>query len=106
MIIRILTAICGVAVIYLGFLVKNDKTGKYSTSLKENYTDASVAKYLKNSFTSEMFFGSGLIIGAIFGSGIGYWIGALISLMGIILLFVFMKDLKKRNIPYRKNNKK
>ena len=79
MLIRILTGICGIAVIYLGIMVKNDRTGKYSSSLREKYTDSSVNKYLHNSFNAELFFGIGLIIEAVFGSGFGYWFGLLVQ---------------------------
>ena len=106
MILRIITGICGVAIIALGFMVKRDTAGKYSTSLKEKYTEESVKVYLKNSFNSEMFFGGGMIIEAIFGEGPGYWIGWFISLLGVILLFVYMKKLKKKNTPYVNKYKK
>lgn len=105
MIVRVIVAICGLVIIKTAINTKNDKTGKYAKQLEENYTASSVALYVKSSVYTEMFFGTGLIVQAIFGSGIGYYIGAFISLLGIILLFVSMRKLVKKNIPYRNENK-
>lgn len=102
MFLRILTGLFGIAIIVLAFMIKKDDGEKYSKSLREKYTGASVDLYLENAFYAELFFGSGMIVEAIFGDGFGYWIGFFICLLGIILLFVFMKKLVKRNIPYRK----
>lgn len=104
--IRLITIIAGVAIIIMGFRTLNDKDGVYTKQLKEKYTDESSIKYAKDTAITEFFFGAGLAIEGIFGSGIGYAIGSGTCLLGIILLLVFMKDLKKRNVPYRKDDNK
>lgn len=103
---RIATAIAGIAIIIMGIRTYRDKDGAYAKQLKEKYTDESSVKYTKDTAITEFFFGSGLLLEGIFGSGIGYKIGSGVCLLGIVLLVVFMKDLKKRNIPYRKDNEK
>lgn len=105
MLFRIITAICGVAIIISAINTKNDKTGKYTTTLKEKYTDASIAVYIKSIVVAECFFGSGFIVQAILGSDIGFYIGTFICLLGIIIMFVAMKKLVKKNIPYRNKDK-
>lgn len=106
MIIRIISAICGMIIILMAINTNNDKTGKYIAPLKEKYTDASAKTYVKSSVYSEVFFGAGLLVQAVFGSGFGFYIGSFISLLGIILLFVAMKKLVKKNVPYRNEYKK
>lgn len=105
MIIRVITGICGIVILVMAIRTKQDKSGRYNTLLKEDYTEASIKKYIEGIFYSESFFGCGLIVQAIFGSGIGYWIGSIICLLGLIILFVYMKKLQKKNKPYRKSDK-
>lgn len=106
MVLRILTIVCGVAIIIMGIRTKLDKTGKYITPLKEKYVESSIPRYIKLMSYAELFFGSGLIIQGIFGTGTGYFIGTFICLLGFILLFVGIKGLKKKNVPYRNENKR
>ena len=106
MIIRIIGGICGIAIIIMAINTKLDKTGKYEQNLKENYTEASIKKYIEGTVYAESFFGAGLLVQSIFGTGIGYYIGTFICLLGLIIIFVYMKKLQKRNVPYRKDEKK
>ncbi|MDO5440606.1 MAG: hypothetical protein Q4F12_03620 [Erysipelotrichaceae bacterium] len=105
MIIRILTIVCGIAIIIMAINTKLDKTGKYIAPLKEKYVESSIPRYLKLMTYAQFFFGSGLIVQGIFGSGIGYIIGTFICLLGVILLIVGIKGLKKKNVPYRNDKK-
>lgn len=105
MIFRVISAICGVAIIVMAINTKNDKTGKHSEPLRDKYTDESIAIYIKGSVYAEIFFGVGLLVSNFFAIGIGFYIGTFISLLGIILLFVFMKKLVKKNVPYRNDKK-
>lgn len=106
MTIRLITIVCGLAIIVMAIRTKNDKTGQYLKGLQEKYTEESSIKYVRGTVYSELFFGAGLIIEGIFGSGVGYIIGSVVCLLGLILLIVFMKDLKKKNLPYRNEDKK
>ena len=106
MVLRIITGICGIAIIIMAIRTKLDKTGKYSANLKGQYTEQSIKNYIEGTVYSELFFGFGLAGQGIFGEGIGYWICSGICLMGIVILVVYMRKLKKKNIPYRNSDKK